>query len=81
LFLDQLRSALFDLRRYHPARGGRRCSFGEARNAVALAHALNGPRTWGIWPQPLAYLVGTQGWITLARSDNMLFPVIAEPVV
>ena|SRR5215510_500070 len=81
LFLDQLRSALFDRRRYYPARDGRRCSFGEARHAVALAPALNGPRIWGLWTQPLAYLVGTQGRMTLTQGHHALLSLEGETIM
>ena len=79
--LDHLRCTLFGRRRQPPARPSRRCTFGHTRQAMSLAHPLNGAGTWGICPQPLADLVGTQGWMTLARSDNLLLLIIAEPVV
>jgi hypothetical protein len=62
--------ALNGLRCQTAGRSGRWCACRETHHAVALAHALNGPRTWGIWPQLLAYLVRTQGRMALAEGHH-----------
>jgi hypothetical protein len=72
VFLNHLGCARFGRGRQSPARDRRRCTLGHTRQTVALAHPLNGTRTWGLCPELLVKLVGTQGRMTLTQGHHAL---------
>src|SRR5262245_15276045 len=78
---DHLRRACFGCRLQPQATHSRRCTFGHTRKAMALAHALNRARTWGIRSQLLADLVGTQGRMTLTERHHTPLAVRIETIV